>query len=175
MSLKPLSPAFFLHYPFPSDPPISLCISTTKIFPLAPLLCVMPPSITPCHVPPIAQPFTDGTFILLLMQSKNSPKQDTVTLQSHPGPSSLLFLSLQHQAPCLQAINETIQQVHIRLKADKFDRRPLQIIVLQLQKDFALLRYLLFTSAATTLISETSVNNSAITSPTTLNPNRNPT
>ena len=46
--------------------------------------------------------------------------------------------------------------------------------VLQLQNDFAVLRYLLYPSVGTTPISDTSVKNSTISPPTILNPNPNP-
>ena len=49
----------------------------------------------------------------------------------------------KHQANCLQAIHKTIQQFTQHLKEEHLDRQTLQLIVLQLQNDFALLRYLL--------------------------------
>ena len=58
------------------------------------------------------------------------------------------------------------------MKAEHFDRKTLQLTVLQLQIDFALLRYLLFSSVGTIPISDTSVTNSA-TRPL-INPNPNP-
>ena len=54
------------------------------------------------------------------------------------------------------------------MKAERLDRRTLQLIALQLQNDFAILRYLLFSSVGTTSISDNGVKNSA-TSPL-LNP-----
>ena len=45
---------------------------------------------------------------------------------------------------CLQAINNSIQQFNQHLKAEKLNRQTLQLIVLQLQNDLALFRYLLF-------------------------------
>ena len=57
------------------------------------------------------------------------------------------------------------------MKVEQLDRRILQTIFLQLQKHFALLRYLLFSSIATTPINDTPNNNSASSPPT----NRNPT
>ena len=51
----------------------------------------------------------------------------------------------------------------------------IKTIVLQLQNDFALLLYLLFSSVGTTSISRTSVKNSVISPPNILNPNPKPT
>ena len=48
------------------------------------------------------------------------------------------------QAQCLHAIHMTIRQLHEHLKSDQLNRKALQLIALQLQNDFALLRYLLF-------------------------------
>ena len=75
--------------------------------------------------------------------------------------------SFQHQAICLQAIHKTIQQFNQHLKAEHLDRKTLQLIVLQLQNDFALLRYLLFSNKDIAVWS-------SATSPS-LNPNPNPT
>ena len=43
MSLYPLAPASLPHYQFPSDPPISLCISTPMSLPFSQIFCGMPP------------------------------------------------------------------------------------------------------------------------------------
>ena len=126
----------------------------------------MPPSITPSHGLTITQPTTDGTFILLLTQTKNPSKQDAETLQPIPGSSYLLPSPLQHQTQQ----PKTIQQFHQHLKAEQLDRWTLQIIVLQLPNDFALLRYLLFCSVGTIPISDTPVENSATSPPTNPNP-----
>ena len=142
--------------------------------PFAQRLNGMPALIAPPLAPPTTQPITDGTFIFPLIQSKIPSKQDAETLQPPLESSSLLLSSFQHQAQCLQATHKTIQQFYQHLKAEQLDRRTLQITVLQLQNDFAKLRYLLFSSVETTLISETSVSNSGIIPPTTVNPNPNP-
>ena len=172
-SLQPPAPASLPHYQFPSDPPISLCNSIAMSLPLAQIFCRLPPSITPSIAPPLGQPIPDGTFILPLIQPKNPSKQDAEILQPPPGSSSLLPSPLQHQAQCLQAIHKNIQQFHRQLKAEQLDRKTLQIIVLQLQNDFALLRYLLFFSVGSIPISDTSVKNSATSQ--SINPNPNPT
>ena len=57
------------------------------------------------------------------------------------------------------------------MKAEQPDRKTLQLIVLQLLNYFALLRYLRFPSVRTNPISDTSVENSATSSP--INPKRN--
>ena len=54
-----------------------------------------------------------------------------------------------HQANCLQAVHKTIQQLNQQLKAENLDKQALQLIALQLQNDFALLRYLLFSDKDT--------------------------
>ena len=88
-------------------------------------------------------------------------------------------LSLQHQTKCLQTINNSIQQFNQHLKAEKLDRQILQLIVLQLQNDFAILRYLLFSSAETLPSKDITVKNSAtsplLNSTAKPNPNPNPT
>ena len=127
--------------------------------PLAQMICGLPSPINPSHASTLRQSITDDTFILNLIQQKNPPKHDAETLQIPPGSSSR-----QHQAQYLQAIHGTIQQFHQRLKAEKLDRKTLQLIFLQLQKYFAILRYLLFFSVGTLPISDTSVEDLA-TSP----------
>ena len=87
-----------------------------------------------------------------------------------------IFLSspLQRQANCLHAIHKAIQQFNQHLKADQLDRKTLQLIALQLQDDFALLRYLLSSSVETTSISDTAIKNSATNPLIYLKPNTNP-
>ena len=74
---------------------------------------------------------------------------------------------LLHQVICLQAIHKNIQQLNQQLKAENLDRQALKLIALQLQIDFALLLYLLFSDK------DTAATDSA-TSPI-INPNPNPT
>ena len=69
--------------------------------------------------------------------------QDAAAHQKPLGSSSFLSSSLQHQAECLHGFHKTTQQFNENLKAKHFDRQTLQPIVLQLQNEFALLRYLL--------------------------------
>ena len=169
MSFNPLAPAFLPHYQSSSDQPISLCNPNTMSLPLAQLICGMPPQTIPSHAPPINQHITDGTFLLPLLQPTNQSKPDAAVHQPTPGSSAFLPSPLQHQANCLQAIHKTIQHFHQHLKEEHLDRQTLQLIGLQLQKDFALLRYLPFSPVET--ISHT-VKNSA-TSPL-FNPKPNP-
>ena len=76
-----------------------------------------------------------------LLSSKKSPSQpDAVAPQLSPGSLSLLSSPLQHKANCQQAIHKTIQQFNQHLKADQFDRKTLQLIAINRQNDFALLR-----------------------------------
>ena len=56
------------------------------------------------------------------------------------------------------------------MKVEQLDRRILQTIVLQLRNDFALLRYLLFSSMGTSPISDNPGNNSASIPPIKPNP-----
>ena len=80
--------------------------------------------------------------------------------------------SLQHQLKCLQAINNSLQQFNQHLKAEKLDRQILQLVALQLQNDFAVLRYLLFSSIGTLPNKDITVQDKA-TSPI-FNPIANP-
>ena len=145
------------------------------MFPLAQIFCGMPPPIVPRHVPPITQPITDGTFILPPSQSMNLFEQDAEVYQPPPGSSSLLSSPVQHQVQCLQAVHKSIQQFNQHLKAQQLDRKTLQLFVLQLQNDFALLLYLLFSSVGTLPTSENSIKNSATSPLVNLEPNPNPT
>ena len=172
MSLNPLAPAFLPHHQSSSDLPISLGHSTTMSLPLAQLISGMPPQTIPSLAPSINQQLTDSTFLLPLLQPTNQSTPDAAAHQPTPGSSTLLPSSLQHQANCLQAINNSIQQFNQHLKAEKLDRQILQLIVLQLQNDFAVLRYLLFSPVETISNKDITVKNSA-TSPL-FNPNANP-
>ena len=117
----------------------------------------------------------------LFSSRKNQSKPDAAVHQPTPGSSALLPSSLQHQAKCLEAIHKTIQQFNQHLKAEHLDRQTLQLIALQLQNDFALLRYLLFSQVERISKKDITVKNSA-TSPLLNskpnpkpNPNPNPT
>ena len=144
MSLHPLAPAFLPQSS--SDPPISLYNPKTMSLPLAQVFCGMPPQIAPSHVPSINQHITDGTFVLPFLRPTNQSEPNAAdhppTLES----SVPLSSPLQLQANCLQAIHKTIQQFNQHLKAQHLDRQTLQLTVLQLRKDFALLPYLLFSN-----------------------------
>ena len=142
--------------------------------PRAQIFCGMPPLITPSHAPPLRQPSTDNTFSLPLIQPKSPSQQDAAARQPPPGSSSLLSSTLQHQANCLQAIHKTIQQFNQHLEAEHLDRKTLQLIVLQLQNDFSLLRYLLFPSVGTIPICDTSSKNAVSSPPVHPKPNPNP-
>ena len=172
MSLNPLAPAFLPHHQSSSDPPLSLCNSNTMNLPLAQLLCGMPPQIIPSRAPSINHHIADNT---LLLQPINQYTTDAAAHKSTPGSSTHLPSALHHQTKCLQAINNSIQQINQHLKAEKLDRQMLQLVVLQLQNDFAVLRYLLFSSTTTTPNKDITVKDTA-TSPLfdpTANPNPN--
>ena len=175
MLLNPLAPAFLPQSS--SDPPPSLCNSNTMNLPLAQLICGMPPQIVPSHAPSINQHIADNTLLPPLLQPINQYTTDAVAHKPTPGSSTHLPSSLHHhQTKCLQAINNRIQQFNQHLKAEKLDRQILQLIVLQLQNDFAVLRYLLFSSTETIPNKDNIVKDTA-TSPlfdTNANPNPNP-
>ena len=144
MSLNPLAPAFLPQFQSSCDPPNPLDNFNTMSFPLAQLFCGMPPQIISSHAPSINQHIIDGTFLLPSLQPTNQSKTNAAAHQPNPEPSALPSSPLQHQAICLQSIHKTIQQFNQYLKAKHLDRQALQLIALQLQNDFALLRYLLF-------------------------------
>ena len=178
MSLNPLAPAFLPSYQSFSNPPTSLCNSKTMNFPLAQLICGMPPPITPSHAPSINQHIADNTLLLPLLQPINQYTKDAAAHKPTPGSSTHPPSSLHHQMKCLQAINNSIQQFNQQLKAEKLDRQILQLVVLQLQNDFAVLRYLLFSSTETLPNKDLTVTDAA-TSPSldttaNTNPNANP-
>ena len=175
MSLNPLAPAFLPSYQSFSNPPTSSCNSNTMNLPLAQLICGMPPQITPSHAPSINQHVADNTLLLPLLQPRNQYTKDVAGHKPTPGSSTYPPSSLHHQMKCLQAINNSIQQFNQHLKAEKLDRQILQLVVLQLQNDFAVLRYLLFSSTGTLPNKDVTVKDAA-TSPsldTTANPNPN--
>ena len=172
MSLNPLAPAFLPHHQSSSDPPLSLCNSNTMNLPLAQLICGMPPQIIPSHAPSINQHIADNT---LLLQPINQYTTDAAAHKPTPGSSTHLPSALHHQTKCLQAINNSIRQFNQHLKAEKLDRQILQLVVLQLQNDIAVLRYLLFSSTETTPNKDITLKDTA-TSPlpdTNANPNPN--
>ena len=109
MSLNPLAPALLASYQSSSNPPISLCNSTTMGLLSAQLICGIPPQTIPSHSPSINQHITDGTFLLPLLQQTNQSKPDAAAHQPTPGSLALLPSSLQHQLSCLQPINKTIK------------------------------------------------------------------
>ena len=149
MSLNPLAPGFLPHHQSSSDPPLSLCNSNTMNLLLAQLICGMPPQLIPSHVPSINQHIADNTLFHPLLQQANQSQPDAAAHQSTPGLSASLPSPLQHQSNCLQAITKTIKQFSQHLKVEQLDRQTLHLILLQLQNDFALLRYLLFSPVDT--------------------------
>ena len=128
----------------------------------------------PSHAPLLRQPIIARTFILSLFQPKNLSQQDAAAHQSPPGSSSLSSSPLQYQANCLQAIHKAIQQINQQMRAEHLERKILQLITLQLQNDFALLRTLLFPSVGTIPICDTSLKNPATSPPIHTKPSPNP-
>ena len=177
MSPNPLASAFFPSYQSSSNPPNSLRNSTIMGLPLAQLICGVPPQLIPSLALPINQYNSDNTLLLPLFQQTNQSKPDAAAHQPTPGSSASLPSSLQHQSNCLQAISKTIKQFSQHLKAEQRDRQTLQPNLFQLQNDFALLRYLLFSPFETIPNKNITVKDSA-TSPllnTHPNPTPNPT
>ena len=171
MSLNPLAPTFLPQHQSSSDPPPLLGHSNTRNLPLAQLLCGMLPQTIPS-----INRHDDSTLLLPLLQPINQSTTDAAARKPTPGSSTHLPTSLQHQTKCLQAINNSIQRLNQYLKAEKLDRQIIQLIVLQLQNDFAVLRYLLFSSTETIPNKDITVKDTA-TSPlfdTTPHPNPNP-
>ena len=70
--------------------------------------------------------------------------------------------SLHPQAQCLHAIQKLIKQLQQHLKAAHLDRKTLQILALQFQNDFAVLRYLLLYSVGNISPHDNSVSHSTI-------------
>ena len=126
----------------------------------------MPPQTVPSHAPSINQHITDGTFLLLFLRPTNQSEPNAAAHPPTTESSVPLSSPLQLQANCLQVVYKTIQQFNQHLKAQHLGRQTLQLTVLQLQKDFALLRYLLFSNKDIALKDST-------TSPLN-NPNPNP-
>ena len=173
MSLNPLAPAFLPQFHSSYDPAISQGNSSTMSFPMAQLICGMPPQTIPPSAPSINQHIIDGTFLLPSFQLTSHPKPNAAINQSTPESSALLSSPQLHQTNCLQAIQKTIQQLNQQLKAENLDKQALQLIALQLQNDFALLRYLLFSNKDTA--TKESVTRPIINPSPNLTPNPNPT
>ena len=127
-------------------------------------------SISCYHALFVNQHITDGTFL----QPTNQSNPNATVHQPNPGSSALLSSPLQHQANCLQADHKTIQQFNQHLKAEHLDRQTLQLIVLQLQNDFNLLRYMLFSPVETISNKDIAVKSSAPSPLNNPNPNPNP-
>ena len=144
--------------------------------PLAQLICGVPPQLIPSLAPPTNQYNLDHTLLFPLLQQTNHSNPDAAAHQPPPGPSASLPSSLQHQSNCLQAINKTIKQFSQHLKVEQLDRQTLQLILLQLQNDFALLRYLLFSPVDTIPSKHITVKDSATSAllDSKLNPIPNP-
>ena len=174
MSFNPLATVFLPYNQSSSDPPISLCNSTSISLPLAQLISEMPPQTIPSHVPSIIQHITDGTFLLPLLQPTIQSKTDAAAHQPAPGSSALLSSPLQHETNYLEAIHKFIQQFNHYSKAEHLNRQTLQLIPLQLQNDCALLRYLLFSPVEPISNKDTAVKNSATSPLSNPNPNPNP-
>ena len=179
MLLNPLAPVFLPHHQSSSDPSLSLGHSSTMSLPLAQLIGGMLPQNIPSLAPSLNKHIADNTLLLPLLQPTNQSKPDAAVHQPTPGSSTLLPSSLHHQTNCLQAIDKSIKQFNQHLKAEQLERQTLQLILLQLQNDFALLRYLLLSPIETTPNKKITIKNSA-TSPlfnpkANTNPNPNPT
>ena len=144
--------------------------------PLAQLICGMPPQIIRSQASSINQHIADNTLLLPLLQQTNQSQPNAAAHQSTLGPSASLPPSLQHQPNCLQAITKTNEQFSQHLNVEQLDLLTLHLILLQLQNDFALLRYLLFSPIDTIPNKHITVKDSATSPPldSKLNPIPNP-
>ena len=160
MSLNPLAPAF-LPQSF-SDTPISLYNSTTMSLPLAHFFakCLHKSSYLMLLL------LINTSLTALFSSQQISLNRTQRFIKPTPGPSTLLSSPLQHHANCLKAIHKTMQQFNQHLEAEHLIRQTVQLIVLQLQNDFALLLFLLFSNK------NIAVKHSATSH--LLNPNPNP-
>ena len=119
------------------------------------------------------QPITDGTNLPLITQ-KNASIDNPELIQHFAGSPSVLPSYLQHQTQCIHTIHKTIRHLRLHLKAEQLNGKTFQIIALQLLNDFALLRYLLFSSVGTIPNSVNSVDNPTISPTATFNRNPKP-
>ena len=134
----------------------------------------MRPQTIPSHAPSLNQRIADNTLFLPLLQATNQSQPDAAVHQPTPGSSTVLPSSLQHQSNCLQAFNKSIKQFNQHLKAEQLDRQTIQLIPLQVQNDFTLLRYLFFSPVETISNKDITVKNSATSPLLKSNPNPNP-
>ena len=134
----------------------------------------MPSQTIPSLAPFINQHIADATLLLPLPQQTNQCMPNAAAHQPTPGSLAPLSSSLQHQSNCLQAINKTIKQYSQHLKAEQLDRQTLQLILLQLQNNLALLRYLPFSPVETISNKNITVKDSATSPLLNSNPNPNP-
>ena len=123
MSLNPLAPAFHSHYQCCSDPPISLCNSTTMSLLLAHLFCGTPQEIISSHAPSISQPITDGTFILPPIQPTNQSKQDSTT-KSIYSTTSWILISFVLTSPTSSELSTSYSQNYPTVQPTLEGRTP---------------------------------------------------
>ena len=93
MSLNPLAPAFLPSYQSSSNPPTSLCNSTTMGLLLAQLICGVPPQFIPSLAPPLitnitlttlsSSPFSSRQISLSRMQKLTNQRLDLQLLCLH--------------------------------------------------------------------------------------------
>ena len=138
---------------------ITLRRPSTMNLPLAQIFCGMPSPFVPPPTLHIRQPINDGTDLPFTLQ-KNPSIEDPESVQPFPGPSTLFPSSLHPQAQCVHAIQKRIKQLHHQLNPAHLDRKTLQIIALQFQNDFAVLRYLLLFSVGNICPDDNSVSHS---------------
>ena len=112
MSLNSLAPVFLPHYQSSSDPPISLCNSTTMSLCLAQLCCRMPPQIIPSPAPPTNQSITGSTCILTLIW----PKKSIQTGCSSSLTTSWIFIFLVVTSPTSVELSPGYSQDHLTVQ-----------------------------------------------------------
>ena len=124
MPLTPLAPACFPLYQLPSNPPNSLCNSTTMLFLFARLIGGMTSSFAPPPVVQVAPPIA----ILPLIPHNNLSSHDPESIHLLLGTSSPLPSSSHHQGQSKHAIHYIIKQLHHHMKTERPYWKTLQFI-----------------------------------------------
>ena len=80
------------------------------------------------------------------------------------------FFLFNNQRNVNTRFTRSLKQLHQHSKAEQLDWKALYLFALQIMNDIALLRYLLFASVGTFLLTENSIHNSTVSPTDTLNP-----
>ena len=138
MSLNPLAPIFFPQYnSFPAV--IEVLDNLKHMKPhLLPIVSGMS-ALNELYIPNIKTPDSDATTPENQLRLDPQPRQHLST-----SPSLQTSVLQNQEAQHLRAIHKTTRHLQEHLKSDQLNQRALLLITLQLQNDFASLRYLLF-------------------------------